>query len=126
MKKYFILMRVLLVDDDAIHLLLLQKIFERENVTVEVARNGHEALRILEFDSDFSVILTDMMMPDMDGVEFWSHSHQSSQLSRIPIIGFTSGDLNFYKEKALDQLNFLVSKTSDFYELFTLAQESVA
>ncbi len=71
-------MRVLLVDDDAIHLLLLQKIFERENVTVEVARNGHEALRILEFDSDFSVILTDMMMSDMDGVEFLSHIHQSS------------------------------------------------
>jgi CheY-like chemotaxis protein len=119
-------MRVLLVDDDAIHLLLLQKIFERENVSVEVASSGLEALRILEFDPDFSVILTDMMMPGMDGVELLSHIQQSSQLNTIPIIGFTSGDLNFYKEKVLDQLNFLVSKTSDFYELFTLARESVA
>ncbi len=115
-------MKVLLVDDDSVHLLILQKIFEKSNHEVVVARNGKEALQHLEFDSAFHVILTDIMMPVMDGVEFLEHLKASPRTSSIPTIGFTAGDVDFFRASTKSSFDSLVSKPMDFYELYNLAQ----
>ena len=119
-------MRVLLVDDNTLHLLILRKIFEKSNDEVVVARNGKEALRFLEFDPKFQVILTDMMMPEMDGVELVHHVRESTAMQRIPVIGFTSGDIEYYRGKGGELFDALVPKPFDFQDLYFLAKSTAA
>ncbi len=117
-------MKVLLVDDDSVHLLILRKIFEKSNNEVVVAHNGKEALQYLEFDSDFNVILTDIMMPVMDGLEFLEHLKESPQTSSIPTIGFTAGDVEYFRKRSKNGFDSLVAKPMDFYDLYHLAKST--
>lgn len=117
-------MKILLVDDDSVHLLILRKIFEKSNDEVVVAHNGKEALQYLEFDPFFNVILTDIMMPVMDGVEFLEHLKESPQTCKIPTIGFTAGDVEYFREKCKNGFDSLVSKPMDFYDLYNLAKST--
>lgn len=127
MKKYFVKkMKILLVDDDSVHLLILRKIFEKSNVEVVIARNGREALEYLEIDPFFNVILTDIVMPIMDGVEFLNHLKDRPQTSQIPTIGFTAGDVEYYRGKSKNQFDSLVSKPMDFYDLYSLAKSKAS
>jgi CheY-like chemotaxis protein len=115
-------MRVLLVDDDEIHLLILRRIFEKSMDFVEVAHNGIEALKILELNPGFQVILTDIMMPEMDGIELLVNLKNSEASHSIPVIGFTSGDVEYYRKSTPVQFDSLVSKPMDFWDLYHLAK----
>ncbi|WP_026950926.1 response regulator [Algoriphagus mannitolivorans] len=117
-------MKVLLVDDDLIHLTILRRIFEKSNDEVVTARNGKEALRCLEFDPGFQVILTDIMMPEMDGVELLEHIRECDSTKDIPTIGFTSGDVEFFRKQTSEHFDQLVAKPMDFYDLYALARSS--
>lgn len=115
-------MRILLVDDDSVHLLILRKIFEKSNHEVIVAQNGKEALLHLEMDPYFHLILTDIIMPVMDGLEFLEHLKESPQTSNIPTIGITAGDVEYFRKKSKYNFESLVAKPLDFYELYDLAK----
>lgn len=117
-------MKVLLVDDDLIHLTILKKIFEKSNDEVVTARNGKEALRYLEFDPGFHVILTDIMMPEMDGVELLEHIREGESTKDIPTIGFTSGDVEFFRKKCSKRFDQLVAKPMNFFDLYSLARSN--
>lgn len=119
-------MRILLVDDNVLHLLILRKIFERGKNEVVVARNGREALQFLEFDPSFHVILTDIQMPVMNGVEFLGQVKESNLTKEIPVIGFTSGDMEYYRNQAGKLFDYLVPKPFDFSDLYQLAQSAIA
>lgn len=119
-------MKVLLVDDNSVHLFILKRIFEKSNDQVVVAQNGKEALQYLEIDPEFNVILTDLMMPVMDGVEFLGHLKESPLTKGIPAIGFTAGDVEYYREKSKGQFDYLVAKPMDFYDLYNLAKSTAA
>lgn len=119
-------MKVLLVDDDSVHLLILRKIFEKSNDEVVVAQNGKEALEHLEFDPFFNVILTDIMMPVMDGLEFLEHLKESTRTRGIPTIGFTAGDVEYFREKSKNRFDSLVAKPIDFFDLYNLAKSKAA
>ena len=62
-------LRILLVDDDRAVLMILKMLLDKAGHTVAVARNGVEALAMVK---DFmpQVIMTDWIMPQMDGIEF--------------------------------------------------------
>ncbi len=62
--------KILVIDDMPSHLLLLQTILEEDGYEVVTLDNGKEALELIERDESFSLILLDMMMPDIDGFEF--------------------------------------------------------
>ena len=102
--------------------MILKKILEKSNDEVVVAHNGKEALQYLEFDPFFNVIMTDIIMPIMDGLEFLEHLKESPQTSKIPTIRFTAGDVEYFRKKSKYNFEFLVAKPLDFYELYDLAQ----
>jgi CheY-like chemotaxis protein len=91
-----------------------------------VAHNGKEALQHLEFDPFFNIILTDIMMPVMDGVEFLQHLKESDRTSSIPTIGFTAGDVEYFRKKSNNGFDCLVAKPMDFYDLYSLAKAKAA
>ncbi|MCT4797211.1 response regulator, partial [Exiguobacterium profundum] len=60
--------KILVVDDEERIRRLLKMYLEREQYVIEEAVNGEEALA-LALDNEYDVILLDLMMPKMDGVE---------------------------------------------------------
>jgi len=61
--------RILVVDDEIVIRALLVDILVEEGYKVETAANGHDALQMLKQDDSFVVLFTDIMMPEMDGIE---------------------------------------------------------
>ncbi|MDN3203087.1 response regulator [Algoriphagus sediminis] len=118
-------MRVLVVEDDSVHRFILTTIFQKSDDQVTAAKNGREALDILAEDQQFNIILTDIQMPEMDGIELLSRVRSNQITSMIPVIGFTAGDVNMYREKSATLFDALIAKPMDFWDLHTLAKRYV-
>jgi DNA-binding response OmpR family regulator len=77
--------RVLIVDDDASIRGFLEEALTDEGYRVRTAVNGREALSILETWQP-SLILLDLMMPEMDGWEFRAQQRASAAVADVPVI----------------------------------------
>ena len=80
---------IMVIDDDANIRAALKYRFERENYTVEVATNGREALEKVGAQQPDLIIL-DLMMPEMDGIEFLSLLRNNPQTRYVPVIVLTA------------------------------------
>jgi CheY-like chemotaxis protein len=78
--------RVLLVEDDEVLASLLATQFQNRGVACTVAISGEDALRILETDPNFGIILLDIQLPGKDGFEVLSTIKQDSRIAAIPVI----------------------------------------
>src|SRR5947209_2144581 len=81
--------KLLLVDDHAENLLALEALLEAPGQELVLARSGAEALRHL-LDTDFGVIILDVMMPEMDGFETAALIRQRERSRHTPIIFLTA------------------------------------
>ena len=61
--------KVLVVDDDVRNIFALNSLLERHGMNVITATNGQDAIKLLESNPDLSLVLMDIMMPEMDGYE---------------------------------------------------------
>lgn len=79
--------RALIVDDDEAIRVMLAAIVRQQGFTVDTARDGEEAIAKLENDSNYNVILLDLMMPRVNGYDVLRHvaSTRPELLSRIII-----------------------------------------
>ncbi len=93
LKKYRRDLPVLVVDDDAVLRQLLRRMLEPEGYTVVEAENGRVALDRLREVSP-SVVLLDLMMPEMDGFEFVTEFRRHAAWRAIPIVVITARDLS--------------------------------
>lgn len=84
--------RVLIADDDPVILDIVQTLVEREGYEAVTARDGREAYRILHKDSDFKVVIFDMIMPHLEGSDILHQMQTEKRLSRIPVIVMSSSD----------------------------------
>src|ERR671914_2830550 len=62
---------VLLVDDESAIRGALRKIFERGGLTVREADSGRDALDALAVDPSIAAVVSDVMMPELDGIDFY-------------------------------------------------------
>lgn len=80
--------RVLVVDDEPGIVRLLQANLERLGLTVETAENGVEALsKVMAAYPD--LLITDIMMPEMDGLELVEHVRRHPDLRDLPVVLLT-------------------------------------
>jgi two-component system response regulator ResD len=75
---------VLVVDDDPTFRVVVAEALKAEGCTVLEATNGREALRLLRTHSP-DLILTDLMMPTMNGWDFCDALGRSERLAQIPV-----------------------------------------
>jgi two-component system nitrogen regulation response regulator NtrX len=62
---------VLVVDDERAIRSALRKIFEREGLTVREADSGRDALDALADDPGIAAVVSDFLMPELDGIDFY-------------------------------------------------------
>lgn len=77
--------KVLIVDDEPNILLSLEFLMKKEGYMVFVARNGREAINILESEHP-EVLILDIMMPEVDGYEVCSYAKSKNYLSHTKVI----------------------------------------
>lgn len=83
---------ILVVEDDEISGHLLRRNLEKEGYPAIIAANGRAALEVIRLRKP-SVILLDLMMPEMDGFEFVQIVRSRKDLNDVPIIVLTGKDL---------------------------------
>jgi CheY-like chemotaxis protein len=98
--------RVLLVDDEPTTRLYIRRLLQKHGVDVSVARDGQEALDMLN-RGNFDCMLLDVQMPVMDGVEATKKIRSSSSgFKNIPVIALTayamSGDRDKFLQAGMD------------------------
>lgn len=92
---------ILIVDDSYINRVLLKKIF-LEDYHIEQAENGVQALELLRKLPDVSVVILDILMPEMDGFGVLSAMREDPRLKDIPVVVDTGDDDVENLLKALD------------------------
>jgi CheY-like chemotaxis protein len=100
--------RVLLVDDDVRNIFSMTSALEHQGLTVVVGRNGFEAISQLESIADVDLILMDVMMPGMDGLEATRRIRADSRFRHLPIIAITA------KAMKDDQARCISAGASDY------------
>jgi CheY-like chemotaxis protein len=94
--------KVLVVDDDVRNIFALSSVLERRGMTVLTAGTGREAIAILEATPDLTLVLMDIMMPEMDGYETMQVIRQNPAFRRLPIIALTAKAMKGDREKCLE------------------------
>jgi diguanylate cyclase (GGDEF)-like protein len=111
-------LRVLAVDDDRMYLKRLRLVLTRAGFDVVTANDGTSALDRLRQDQDISVLLIDLSMPGMDGIETVRHARDVSSFPGLYAILLTASDGTEVKLRALDSgLDDFLTKSSPDSEI---------
>ena len=89
-EKVFEGRKVLLVDDDVRNIFALASALEQKGLQVEIGRNGFEALSKLAEVPDIDLVLMDVMMPGMDGLEATRRIRANPKFAQLPVIAVTA------------------------------------
>jgi CheY-like chemotaxis protein len=81
---------VLVVEDDVRNIFALTTALEPKGMKVTIARNGREALEALETAPNIDLVLMDVMMPEMDGLEATAAIRKNPKWAKLPIIALTA------------------------------------
>jgi CheY-like chemotaxis protein len=94
--------KVLVVDDDVRNIFALTGLLERHSMQVLSASNGREAINLLEQTPEISLVLMDIMMPEMDGYETMQVIRGNSKHKLLPMIALTAKAMKGDREKCLE------------------------
>jgi CheY-like chemotaxis protein len=105
--------RILVVEDDARNIFALSSVLEPKGATVEIARNGREAIDVLarqlsQPGQAIDLVLMDIMMPEMDGLTAMREIRKRPEWKKLPIIALTA------KAMRDDQLKCLAAGANDY------------
>ena len=112
---------LLIVEDDVRNIFALSRILEPRGARIKIARNGIEALKHLEAHDDIDLVLMDVMMPEMDGLEATRRIREQPKWAALPIIALTAKAMRDDQEKCLAAgANDYVAKPIDVDKLVSL------
>ena len=120
--------RILVVEDDVRNVFALASVFEPNGATVEIARNGREALEALERSkqspvSAIDLVLMDIMMPEMDGFTAMREIRKRPEWKKLPIIALTAKAMKDDQEKCLAAgASDYIAKPLDVEKLLSLVR----
>ncbi|MDQ1813804.1 response regulator [Massilia sp. CCM 9210] len=113
--------RILLVDDDVRNIFSLTSALEQKGITVEVGRNGFEALERLDQIPDMDLVLMDVMMPGMDGLEATRRLRADPRFAKLPVIAITAKAMKDDQEQCMKAgASDYLAKPIDLDRLYSL------
>ena len=120
-EKVFEGRKVLLVDDDVRNIFALASALEQKGLQVEIGRNGFEALSKLAEVPDIDLVLMDLMMPGMDGLEATRRIRANPKFAQLPVIAVTAKAMKDDQEQCRRAgANDYLAKPIDLDRLFSL------
>jgi PAS domain S-box-containing protein len=112
--------RLLLVDDEPINLEVTQMFLENSGLLIDTARDGQEALQKAH-ETTYALILMDMQMPNLDGLEATCAIRCLPAYEDIPIVAMTANVFTEDKARCLDAgMNDILGKPFDPGQLFSI------
>jgi CheY-like chemotaxis protein len=113
--------KVLLVDDDIRNIFALSSVLERHGMRVMTASTGREAVELIDATPDISIVLMDIMMPEMDGYETIHQIRRNAALRRLPIVALTAKAMKGDREKCMEAGDSdYIAKPVDTEQLLTV------
>jgi CheY-like chemotaxis protein/two-component sensor histidine kinase len=94
--------KVLLIDDDMRNIFAITVILERQGMEIIYAENGKLGIDKLKENPDVQMILMDIMMPEMGGIEATQEIRKMDQFKDLPIITLTAKAMKGDREKCLE------------------------
>jgi len=94
--------KVLVVDDDARNIFSLTSLLENQEMEVISTTNGRSAIDLIQSTPGLSLVLMDIMMPDMDGYETMRKIRDIPEFRTLPILALTAKAMKGDREKCLD------------------------
>jgi CheY-like chemotaxis protein len=94
--------KVLIVDDDVRNIFALSIVLENHYMKVLNATNGRQAIEIIRKTPDLSVVLMDIMMPEMDGYQTIREIRKLPEFHALPILALTAKAMKGDREKCLE------------------------
>lgn len=120
--------RILIVEDDVRNIFALTSIFEPRGAFIQIARNGREALEVLEKsthtpEQHIDLVLMDVMMPEMDGLTALRKIRERPDVKRLPVIMLTAKAMKDDQEQCLAAgANDYMAKPLDVEKLLSLVR----
>ncbi len=116
--------RILIVEDDLRIAKIYQEFFRRENFEVEVANSGEAGLEKAKASSP-SLILLDMLMPKMNGLEVLDKLKENPETKAIPVVMLTnySGGLDPSPALKKGAIKIIVKSDYDPKEVVNMIKE---
>jgi two-component system, cell cycle response regulator DivK len=91
---------ILIIDDDNRNIFALKAVLKAKGFGCLSAKSAREGFSIIE-ENDVSVVLMDMMMPDMDGYQAIAAMKKSEKMQNIPVLAVTAQAMVGDKERCL-------------------------
>ncbi|MBD1395660.1 response regulator [Pontibacter sp. JH31] len=113
--------KVLVVDDDVRNIYSLSSLLELHGMQVVAAYDGKEALQKLDAETGIDLVLMDVMMPEMDGIEATKRIRADLRFKQLPIISLTAKAMKEDREKCIKAgASDYIPKPVDTDKLLTL------
>lgn len=94
--------KAVIVDDDMRNIFALSSVLQEKELEVIVAKNGVEALKVLDENKDADIVLMDIMMPEMDGYEAMRKIRLQAHFEHLPIIALTAKAMKGDRAECID------------------------
>ena len=94
--------RILVVDDDVRNIFAITSVLEANGMQVVFAENGREGIEVLRAHPDVSLVLMDVMMPEMDGYETMREIRKLAEYKSLPILALTAKAMKGDREKCIE------------------------
>lgn len=113
-------LNVLVADDNKINRLLISKIFAKWGVKADFVENGAEAVKKIESNRNYDVVLMDIHMPEMDGLEATKYlkNNPDQYFQQLPIIALTASMMEGERNKISDAGMDYILKPFDSKKLY--------
>jgi CheY-like chemotaxis protein len=119
--------RLLVVEDNQVNQKVVTAVLRKRGFVIELANDGREALAKLESGGDFDLILMDVQMPGLDGLEATRLIRKDQRWKGLPIVAMTAHAMTGDKERCLEAgMNGYISKPVHPSHLLTTVDEFLA
>ena len=93
---------ILIVDDDMRNIFALSSVLEEYDMEISSTDNGRDAIKLLERDPEVDIVLMDIMMPEMDGLETMREIRKIPACKELPIIAVTAKAMKGDRERCIE------------------------
>ncbi|MEO6774681.1 MAG: response regulator [Kofleriaceae bacterium] len=115
--------RILIAEDDVRNVFALTSVLEPKGAKIEIARNGREAVEAVKKHPDLDLVLMDIMMPEMDGLQAIRALRSEPRNGKLPIIALTAKAMQDDRDRCLAAgANDYIAKPLDVDKLLSLAR----